>query len=74
MRPLVIAIVALIVGGTTPGAVGVCPTLFRTTGALEVIETSGDVDLDRRAFEAVKTWRFKPATGPDGAPVEHGAR
>jgi TonB family protein len=40
-----------------------------TTAALEVTKSSGDVDLDRRAFEAVKTWHFRPAAGPDGVPT-----
>jgi TonB family protein len=26
--------------------------------------------LDQKAIDAVKTWQFKPANGPDGKPVK----
>ena len=35
---------------------------------LELAQTSGNRDLDRAALEAVRRWRFKPAT-QGGQPV-----
>jgi len=35
---------------------------------IEVIKSPG-LGLDQKAIEAVKTWQFKPANGPDGKPV-----
>ncbi|HEY2647289.1 MAG TPA: TonB family protein [Candidatus Acidoferrales bacterium] len=42
-------------------------------GNIELIHSSGYVDLDRQALETVRTWRFQPSVGPDGAPVPVGA-
>lgn len=36
---------------------------------IEVIKSPG-MGLDQKAIEAVKTWQFKPANGPDGKPVK----
>lgn len=36
---------------------------------IEVIKSPG-MGLDTKAIEAVRTWQFKPANGPDGKPVK----
>ncbi len=36
---------------------------------IEVIKSPG-MGLDQKAIDAVKTWQFKPANGPDGKPVK----
>jgi TonB family protein len=38
-------------------------------GDIELIRSSGYVDLDREAIATVQTWRFKPSIGPDGTPT-----
>jgi periplasmic protein TonB len=35
---------------------------------IEILKTPG-LGLDQKAIEAVRTWRFKPALGPNGKPV-----
>jgi TonB family protein len=35
---------------------------------IEVVKGPG-LGLEEKAVEAVKTWRFKPAIGPNGKPV-----
>jgi protein TonB len=38
------------------------------TGRIEVLSSPG-LGLDEKAIEAVRTWRFNPAIGPNGKPV-----
>ena len=38
-------------------------------GNIEITKSSGRVDLDNKAIEAVRNWRFKPATDANGVPV-----
>ena len=35
---------------------------------IQVVKSAG-LGLDEKAVDAVRTWRFKPAIGPDGTPV-----
>jgi TonB family protein len=39
-----------------------------STTNVSVVKSLG-MGLDEKAIEAVQTWRFKPAIGPDGTPV-----
>jgi TonB family protein len=37
-----------------------------STGDVQLVQGSGHADIDQKAIETVKTWKFKPATGTDG--------
>lgn len=39
-----------------------------TVDALQPVSVSGN-SLDEQAFNDIKTWRFRPATDPDGKPI-----
>ncbi len=43
------------------------------TGGIQVLDSLGH-DFDEAAVAAVTRWRFKPAVGPNGAPVPTIAR